>query len=64
MDSEPYTGGELRVFFIKLSTWLLSPMTLIFVFEKAGINDPWWRSLARDLIWYFGYYSIEVQFMN
>ena len=39
-------------------------MTLIFVFEKAEINDPWWNSLARDLIRYFGYYSIEVQFMN
>ena len=64
MDSEPYTGGELRVFFVKLSSWLLLPITLIFVFEKAEINNPWWRSLARDLIQYFRYYSIEVQFMN
>ena len=61
---EPYTGGELRVFFVKLSSWLLLSMTLIFVFEKAEINDPWWSSLAQDLIRYFGYYSIEVQFMN
>lgn len=58
--TEPYPGGELRIFFFKLSVWLVSPMTLVFVFEQPEINDPWWRSLAQELIKYFGYYSIEV----
>ena len=59
--TEPYPGEELRIFFFKLSVWLMSPMTLVFVFERPQINDPWWRSLAREIIQYFGYYSIEVR---
>jgi hypothetical protein len=58
--TEPYHGEELRIFFFKLSVWLRSPMTLVFVFERPEINDPWWKSLAREIIQYFGYYSIEV----
>jgi len=58
--TEPYPGGELRIFFFKLSVWLTSPMTLVFVFEQPEINDPWWRPLAQELIKYFRYYSIEV----
>ena len=58
--TEPYPGGELRIFFFKLSVWLTSPMTLVFVFKQPEINDPWWRPLAQELIKYFGYYSIEV----
>jgi len=56
-----YPGEELRIFFSKLSIWLRSPMTLVFVFEHPDVNDPWWRSLSREIIQYFGYYSIEVR---
>ena len=59
--TEPYPGGDLRMFFFKLSVWLESPMTLVFVFERPGIEDPWWRLLSREIIQYFGYYSIEVR---
>jgi len=58
--TEPHPSGDLRIFFFKLSIWLELPMTLVFVFERPGIEDPWWRTLSREIIQYFGYYSIEV----
>lgn len=64
-------GGGLYIFYTKLTAFLKSPATLVFVFDgegrpkmkrshKVGGSLPWWVHAAKDLIFYFGYYSHQV----
>jgi hypothetical protein len=64
-------GGGLYIFYTKLTAYLKSPVTLVFVFDgdgRPGIKRsrkvvgraPWWIDVAQELIVYFGYNSHQV----
>jgi len=64
-------GGGLYIFYTKLTAFLKSPTTLVFVFDgegrpkvkrshKVSGPPPWWTNIAKDLIFYFGYNSHQV----
>lgn len=64
-------GGGLYIFYTKLTIYLKSPVTLVFIFDGDGRPEtkrthkvihraPWWFQVAQELIGYFGYSSHQV----
>ena len=70
-----FHGGELKIFFSKLASWLQSPIALVFVFDgneklkikrgtKVICKDLWWEELSKEPITLCGYYWVQVHYIH